>query len=73
VIRIFIGFDPREAVVFSALSAHWNHPAGYDPSSRGASPVHFAVGGPYVPQYANCEYADAWRAERDAMLFAVGD
>ena len=53
------------------LPGRWNHLVGYDPPDQDASLVHFTIGGPYFPAYKDCSYADMWRAERDAMLFAV--
>lgn len=52
------------------LPRRWNHLVGYDAPSDEVSLVHFTLGGPYFPEYANCEYASRWRAERDAMLHA---
>ncbi len=53
-----------------ALPDAWNHLVGYNAPRRDAALVHFTLGGPYFPDYAGCEYAEAWRAERDAMLYA---
>lgn len=53
------------------LPGEWNHLVGYDAPHEKPSLVHYTTGGPYFPEYENCDYADAWRAERDAMLFAV--
>jgi hypothetical protein len=52
-----------------ALPARWNHLVGYDVQAE-ASLAHFTLGGPYFPEYRNCEYAAEWFAERDAMLAA---
>jgi len=52
------------------LPGRWNHLVGYCKPSRDVSLVHYTLGGPYFPEFADCEYADEWRAERDAMLFA---
>jgi hypothetical protein len=52
------------------LPGGWNHLVGYDPPNTEASLVHFTIGGPYFPAYADCEFADAWRGEREAMLHA---
>ncbi len=49
----------------------WNHLVGYDAPSADVSLAHYTIGGPYFPEYANCSFADEWRAERDAMLYAV--
>ena len=53
------------------LPGRWNHLVGYDSPDQDASLVHFTIGGPYFPAYKDCSYADMWRAERNAMLFAV--
>jgi hypothetical protein len=50
------------------LPSRWNHLVGYNPPRPDAALVHYTLGGPYFPDYADCEYADAWRAERDRML-----
>lgn len=51
-----------------ALPSRWNHLVGYHPPRKDAALVHFTLGGPYFADYADCEYAHAWRAERDHML-----
>jgi hypothetical protein len=55
------------------LPHRWNHLVGYDPPAPDVSLAHFTLGGPYFPEYAHCEYADAWRAARDAMLHSGAD
>jgi hypothetical protein len=50
------------------LPLHWNHLVAYNPPRDDAALVHYTLGGPYFPEYADCEYAAHWRAERDAML-----
>ncbi len=42
----------------------------YDPPSSDVSLVHYTRGGPYFPEYVNCEYSREWCAEREAMLHA---
>lgn len=56
--------------LIGALPDRWNHLVGYNPPRRDASLVHYTLGGPYFPDYQDCEYATEWRAERDAMLHA---
>lgn len=56
--------------LIGALPDAWNHLVGYNAPRRDAALVHFTLGGPYFAGYADCEYAEAWRAERDAMLYA---
>ena len=53
------------------LPPRWNHLVGYDPPRRDAALVHYTLGGPYFPEYAQCEYARDWRNERDRMLAAA--
>jgi lipopolysaccharide biosynthesis glycosyltransferase len=52
------------------LPAAWNHLVGYDPPRPDAAVVHYTSGGPWFDEYRDCEYADEWFAERDAVLFA---
>ena len=53
------------------LPHRWNHLVGYDVPSEDISLAHYTIGGPYFPEFADCPLADEWRAERDAMLYAV--
>jgi lipopolysaccharide biosynthesis glycosyltransferase len=50
------------------LPSRWNHLVGYSIPRADASLVHYTLGGPYFHEYRDCEYADAWRRERDDML-----
>lgn len=45
----------------------WNHLVGFDPPRRGASLVHYTIGGPYFEEYRGCEYAAEWFAELEHM------
>ncbi len=56
--------------LIGGLPSRWNHLVDYDRPSREVSLAHFTIGGPYFPEFASCGFADEWRAERDAMLFA---
>jgi hypothetical protein len=56
--------------LIGALPHRWNHLVGYDPPRADASLVHFTLGGPYFPEFADCEYAEEWRAELEAMQAA---
>lgn len=52
------------------LPAEWNHLVGeYDPNPD-AKIVHYTLGTPCFNDYADQEFADEWRAEREAMLYA---
>ena len=52
------------------LPSGWNHLVGYDAPRSDASLVHFTIGGPYFNETRDCEYADEWFSEREAMLYA---
>jgi hypothetical protein len=54
--------------LIGAIPPKWNHLVGYDAPRDDASLVHFTVGGPYFPEYRDCEYAREWFAEKEAML-----
>lgn len=54
--------------LIGTLPDRWNHLVGYNAPRRDAALVHFTLGGPYFDEYVACEYADEWRAMRDAML-----
>jgi len=50
------------------IPARWNHLVGYNRPRRDAALVHYTLGGPYFEEYRDCEYAEEWRRERQAML-----
>jgi hypothetical protein len=52
------------------IPSRWNHLVGYDAPRPDAALVHYTIGGPYFPEYKDCEYSDEWRKERDEMLAA---
>ncbi len=54
------------------IPAQWNHLVGYDPRRPDASVVHYTIGGPWFPEYLECEYSAEWFAERERMLAAPG-
>lgn len=56
-----------EALI-GALPSRWNHLVGYDAPRSDAALVHYTLGGPYFDEYAGCEYAHEWRAERARMI-----
>jgi hypothetical protein len=58
----------KDDPLIGELPLRWNHLVGYNPPRSDAALVHYTLGGPYFAQYADCEYAAEWRAERDAML-----
>jgi len=54
------------------LPLEWNWLVGeyaYNPQARIA---HFTRGGPYFPDYADCDYGDEWRAMRARAVHALG-
>ncbi|WP_293677337.1 hypothetical protein [uncultured Phenylobacterium sp.] len=55
-----------------ALPLEWNWLVGEYPYSSDARVVHFTRGGPYFPEYADCDYGDEWRAARDRSITADG-
>ncbi len=57
--------------LIGALPDRWNHLVGYNAPRRDAALVHYTLGGPYFEEYRDCEYAEAWRTERDRMLAVV--
>jgi len=52
------------------LPMRWNFLVGeYDPLPQTAiSNFHYTLGGPYFDDYRDCDYADLWLQERNAML-----
>jgi lipopolysaccharide biosynthesis glycosyltransferase len=58
----------NDDALIGELPERWNHLVGYNAPRADAALVHYTLGGPYFAEYAGCEYADAWRHERDAML-----
>jgi hypothetical protein len=54
--------------LIGALPSKWNHLVGYDAPRGDASLVHFTTGGPYFPEYRDCEYSKEWFAEQKDML-----
>ena len=58
--------------LIGALPHGWNHLVDYDPPAPAEtlSAIHYTLGGPYIPGYEACGYADLWFAERERMLYA---
>jgi lipopolysaccharide biosynthesis glycosyltransferase len=50
------------------IPARWNHLVGYSERNTDAALVHFTLGGPYFDEFRDCEYAQEWRDELQAML-----
>jgi len=49
------------------LPLEWNWLVGEYAYKADAKLVHFTIGGPYFPEYRNCDYADEWFAEFESM------
>lgn len=62
----------EDEALIGDIPARWNFLVGeYDPVEPSEiSNLHYTLGGPYFELYRNCDYADLWFAEREAMLFA---
>ena len=61
-----VGLFDRDRI--GSLPVEWNHLVSeYEPNPA-AKIAHFTIGLPIWPEYADCEFADEWRAEREAML-----
>lgn len=50
------------------LPVAWNHLVTEYPYNPHAKLVHYTLGTPCFAKYANCDYADEWRAEKSLML-----
>lgn len=53
--------------LIGALPARWNHLVGYNEPRKDAALVHYTLGGPYFPEFRDCEYSAEWFAEKEAM------
>ena len=53
-----------------SLPLEWNHLVGYNPPRADAANVHYTLGGPYFNETVDCEYAEEWNVEKQAMLRA---
>jgi hypothetical protein len=52
-----------------SLPLEWNWLVGeYDKPNRTPKIVHYTLGGPWWKNYADCDYAKEWQAERQMML-----
>ncbi len=54
--------------LIGSIPDRWNHLVGYHAPRRDVSLVHHTLGGPYFNEYRDCEYAEEWRQEMEAML-----
>ena len=51
-----------------SLPPEWNHLVGVDAPRADAKIVHYTLGMPFFIGFNECEYANEWRSERDAMM-----
>jgi hypothetical protein len=50
------------------LPARWNHLVGHDAYDPQAGNVHYTTGGPYFPEYRDCDYGAEWFREQAAAM-----
>ena len=55
-----------------SLPLEWNWLVGEYDMNPDAKIAHFTRGGPYFADYADCDYADEWRAALARTTFAEG-
>lgn len=58
---------PSESLI-GELPKEWNHLVGEYPPNPDAKILHWTRGGPWFPEFKDCDHADLWRAEFFAML-----
>jgi hypothetical protein len=58
----------NDDALIGEIPHRWNHLVGYDPTGAEVSNLHYTQGGPYFDGFRDCDYADDWRRERDALL-----
>lgn len=51
-----------------SLPLTWNWLVGEYAPNPDAELLHYTLGGPWFPEQQDCDHADLWRRERDAML-----
>jgi len=56
--------------LIGSLPLEWNWLVGEYDYNCGAKNAHFTLGGPYFPEYADCDYAEEWRSARGRTTFA---
>lgn len=50
------------------LPKEWNYLVGeQNQTDKTPKLIHYTLGGPWFPEYRNCEYADSWRFELEDM------
>lgn len=58
----------EDEALIGALPHRWNHLVGYDAPTPGVALAHYTIGGPYFPEWRDCEYSAEWRAELAAAM-----
>ena len=59
-------WTPEETI--GSLPLEWNWLVGEYNSNDSANILHYTLGGPWFPDYTDCDHASEWLAERDLML-----
>ncbi len=62
----------QDEAQIGALPLEWNWLVGEYDFNPTAAIAHFTRGGPYFDGYADCDYAEEWRAVRDRAFAADG-
>ncbi|HZQ72933.1 MAG TPA: glycosyltransferase [Burkholderiales bacterium] len=52
-----------------SLPLEWNWLVGEYPFNAAAKIAHFTIGGPYFPEYRDCDYAQEWFEEFESLRF----
>jgi hypothetical protein len=60
-------FAWMEDRLIGELPLEWNWLVTEYRYNPNAKIVHYTLGGPYFPEYRNCDYADEWFAELESM------
>lgn len=60
-------FDWLDDEQIGEIPLHWNWLVGEYEHNDQAKMVHFTLGGPYFKEYGDCDYAEEWRSEFNAM------
>ena len=60
-------FTWLEDPLIGTLPLEWNWLVGEYPYNKDAKIAHFTRGGPYFPEYQDCDYASEWFAESESM------
>jgi hypothetical protein len=50
-----------------SLPEEWNYLVGHS-KVKNPKLIHYTLGGPWFPEYVDCEYSNEWRRERDGKV-----